>query len=84
MLRFHNKIANELGDLNPNWTDDSLLFEEARRIVIACLQQIVFQHFLPNLVGECCGVWAADKREGCVGLRDEIGIEELGSEHGHQ
>jgi peroxidase len=49
-IREHNRVAYELSYINPQW-DDETLFQEARRIVIAEIQHIVYYDYLPNLVG---------------------------------
>ncbi|XP_046486712.1 peroxidase isoform X1 [Neodiprion pinetum] len=50
-IREHNKVAARLESLNCHWNDDTL-FEEARRIVIAELQHITYNEFLPVVLGE--------------------------------
>ncbi|KAF7285164.1 hypothetical protein GWI33_011703 [Rhynchophorus ferrugineus] len=48
--REHNRLARTLHVLNPYW-DDEKLFLEARQILIAEMQVIIYKEFLPAILG---------------------------------
>ncbi|XP_028413497.1 lactoperoxidase-like [Dendronephthya gigantea] len=50
-LREHNRIAEELGRLNPSWNGDKI-YNETRKIVGAVLQKITYEDFLPIIIGD--------------------------------
>ncbi|XP_050098780.1 uncharacterized protein LOC126579333 [Anopheles aquasalis] len=49
-FREHNRLAVQLKNLNPSWSDLTL-YEEARRINIAQYQRIVYYELLPKILG---------------------------------
>jgi peroxidase len=49
-MREHNRIVSELSRLNRHWTGETL-YQNARRILSAVTQHIVYKEFLPRLLG---------------------------------
>lgn len=49
-VREHNRIAEEAAREHPDWTDEQL-YQFARRMVIAEIQKITYEDFLPALFG---------------------------------
>lgn len=50
-LRLHNKVAKELSRINNHWGDEKL-YQEARKICIGYYQHIVYNEYLPRILGE--------------------------------
>ncbi|XP_043196790.1 peroxidasin homolog isoform X2 [Amphibalanus amphitrite] len=49
-LREHNRVADRLAVLNPQWHGEEL-YQESRRVVAAEIQHITYQHWLPLVLG---------------------------------
>ncbi|KAG1696951.1 Peroxidase [Nymphon striatum] len=50
MMRYHNKIADGLEEVNSHW-DDETLFQESRNIMVALLQHVTYKELLPMILG---------------------------------
>ena len=50
-VREHNRLAGELAIAHPDWTDDQL-YNRARQINIAQYQAIVYNEYLPAILGD--------------------------------
>lgn len=49
-MREHNRIARKVAKYWPKW-DDERIFQESRRILIAEYQHVIYNEWLPALIG---------------------------------
>ena len=50
-FREHNRLATRLSELNRRWSEEKV-FQEARRILTAEWQHIIYNEWLPILLGD--------------------------------
>lgn len=50
-LNEHNRIAGKLAEANSHW-DETKLFLEARRLVVAQIQHVTLNEYVPSILGE--------------------------------
>jgi len=49
-VREHNRLATQIGQQNPTWTDEQI-YQQARRLVSGEIEAITYHEFLPALLG---------------------------------
>lgn len=64
----HNKIADQLKAINPQWTD-AKLFQTARKINRAIFQQVTYDEWLPMVVGHRQAIRIRTNNEGSTTIR---------------
>lgn len=64
----HNKIAGQLKDLNPKWTDEKL-FSTAQKINRAIYQKITYEEWLPMVIGHRQGIGLRTNDEEVTSIR---------------
>jgi peroxidase len=68
-VREHNRLAAEAAARHPEWTDEQL-YQHARRLVVAELQKITYEEFLPAILG--AGTPAAEQLRIYRGYRADV------------
>lgn len=62
-VRKHNSLCDELVVTNPDWSgNDDKIFHEARMRVIAIMQSITYNEFLPKLIGNVIPAYTGYKQ----------------------
>lgn len=51
LLRWHNVLALRIKQQHPTWNDEDI-FQRARRIVVASLQNVIMYEYLPEFLGK--------------------------------
>ncbi|CAL8090344.1 unnamed protein product [Orchesella dallaii] len=51
LFREHNRLATEIASRRPYW-DDETIFQEARRLLIAQWQNVIYGEYLPVILGD--------------------------------
>ena len=50
-LREHNRVADILGQANPQWSDEKV-YQETKRVVNAEYQHIIYNEWVPLIIGD--------------------------------
>ena len=69
--RFHNVLANKLQKRHPTWSDEDV-FQGARRLNIAILQNIIAYEYLPAFLGESLPPYTGYKSFTHPGISNEF------------
>ena len=70
-VREHNRIARILHTLNPTWNDERL-FQEARKIVIAEIQHITYNEWLPVFFSSTTVKRSQDYKLFCMQVKSDV------------
>lgn len=79
-VREHNRWCDVLHELNPTW-DDEVLYQEARRRVVAIWQKISIYEYLPAVLGGPPQLWSAYDKTVIPKLTHEFNV--CGFRYGH-
>lgn len=62
LLRWHNVLARRVKKQHPSWNDEEI-FQRARRIVVAGLQNIILYEYLPAFLGSELSPYSGYKKD---------------------
>jgi peroxidase len=70
-VREHNRWADKLAAAHPGWTDEQI-YQQARRLVIAEMQAITYNEFLPALLGHALPAYRGYNPQVNPGIANEF------------
>ncbi len=79
-VREHNRLANQIKNYNAKFTDEEI-YQKARIRIIAILQNITFNEFLPALTGKKLPTYKKYNRKLLAGISSEFST--IGFRFGH-
>jgi peroxidase len=72
-LRAHNMIAKDLFLIHPDWSDNKI-YEKTRRLTTGYFQKVVYDDWLPILLGKNVLQDGVDPTTGLTTYNDQVNI----------